>query len=181
MIIPIPDPAKLTATNGLFHFAEGSDEGTYTLWIDDIMYENLSGVIGTPTAVMDNQNITKAVGGTFTATGVRATFPVNSVNKQLTLTAAYLSYTSNPTGRITFDATGTCTAATVGAATVTATLQGVAVTGSISVTVSAPPANLLLLQTHHLPVAPAMSFLYIAMPILMLLVSTGIQTGANLP
>ncbi|MCC6762921.1 MAG: T9SS type A sorting domain-containing protein [Chitinophagaceae bacterium] len=136
VIIPIPDPAKLTATNGLFHFAEGSDEGAYTLWIDDIMYENLSGVIGTPTAVMDNQNITKAVGGTFTATGVRATFPVNSVNKQLTLTAAYLSYTSNPTGRITFDATGTCTAATVGAATVTATLQGVAVTGSISVTVS---------------------------------------------
>ena len=27
VIIPIPDASKLTAINGLFHFAEGSDEG----------------------------------------------------------------------------------------------------------------------------------------------------------
>lgn len=137
VIIPIPDASKLTSINGLFHFAEGSDEGAYTLWFDDITYENLTGgEIGTPTAVMDNQTLTKAVGGTFVATNIRATFPVNSVNKQLTLKGTYLTFTSNPVGRITFDATGTCTAATVGSATVTATLQGVAVTGSISVTVS---------------------------------------------
>ena len=154
VIIPIPDASKLTAINGLFHFAEGSDEGAYTLWFDDITYENLTGgIIGTPTAVMDNQNLTKAVGGTFTATGVRATFPVNSVNTQITLKGVYLTFTSNPVGRITFDANGICTAATVGSATVTATLQGAAVTGSISVTVSGAASE----PTTAAPTPPARS------------------------
>ena len=49
--IPIPVAAKLTAETGLFHFAEGSGEGAYTIWIDDIQYENVGGgIIGTPTA-----------------------------------------------------------------------------------------------------------------------------------
>lgn len=152
VIIPIPDPAKLTAVNGMFHFAEGSDEGAYTLWMDDITYETLpAGVIGTPTVSMDNQTITKAIGGTFGATGVIATFPINSVNTQVTLKGAYLTFTSNPAGRITFDATGTCTAATAGTAIVTATLQGVAVTGSISVTVTGAASE----PTTAAPTPPA--------------------------
>lgn len=138
VIIPIPDPSKLTAFNGLFHFAEGSDEGAYSIWLDDIQYENVGGgTIGTPTVVMDNQTLTRAIGGTFGAAGVRATYPISSVNRDFSLTGAYLTFTSNPVGRITFSGAGVCTAATAGAATVTATLAGVPVTGTISVTVSA--------------------------------------------
>ena len=37
--IPVPDPSKLTALTGLFHFAEGSGEGAYNIWIDDIQFE----------------------------------------------------------------------------------------------------------------------------------------------
>jgi hypothetical protein len=37
--ITIPNPSALTANTGLFHFAEGSDEGVYTIWFDDIIYE----------------------------------------------------------------------------------------------------------------------------------------------
>ena len=38
--ITIPNPSALTANTGLFHFAEGSDEGVYTIWFDDITYED---------------------------------------------------------------------------------------------------------------------------------------------
>ena len=33
----------LTANTGLFHFAEGSDEGVYTIWFDEIIYSSSSG------------------------------------------------------------------------------------------------------------------------------------------
>ncbi len=32
------DPSLLSANTGLFHFAEGSDEGAYTIWIDEVTY-----------------------------------------------------------------------------------------------------------------------------------------------
>jgi hypothetical protein len=41
--ITIPDPSVLTANAGLFHFAEGSDEGVYTIWFDEIIYSSSSG------------------------------------------------------------------------------------------------------------------------------------------
>jgi hypothetical protein len=44
-IIPIPVPSKLSAEKGLFHFAEGGDEGAYTIWLDNIQYENLAATV----------------------------------------------------------------------------------------------------------------------------------------
>ncbi len=41
--ITIPDPSVLTANKGLFHFAEGSDEGVYTIWFDEITYVSSGG------------------------------------------------------------------------------------------------------------------------------------------
>ena len=41
--ITIPNPSALTANTGLFHFAEGSDEGVYTIWFDEIIYANSGG------------------------------------------------------------------------------------------------------------------------------------------
>ena len=57
--IPIPNPAILTAEDGLFHFAEGSDEGAYTLWFDDIQYENIA-VVGDPTPTVAAPTPTRA-------------------------------------------------------------------------------------------------------------------------
>jgi hypothetical protein len=140
VIIPLPAAAKLSAIDGMWHFAEGSDEGAYTLWFDDIQYENVAGgIIGTPTVVMGDQTLTKPIGGTLSGIGIKATFPINSVNTDLFLEPAHLTYTSNPVGRITFDAAGVGTAATAGNATVTATLGAVAVAGTINVTVTSGP------------------------------------------
>ncbi|MEM1413514.1 MAG: Ig-like domain-containing protein [Myxococcota bacterium] len=35
-IVPLPDPSRLEEASGLFHFAEGSDEGEYSIFFDEI-------------------------------------------------------------------------------------------------------------------------------------------------
>ena len=57
--IPIPNPAILTAEDGLFHFAEGDTEGAYTLWFDDIQYENIA-VVGDPAPTVAAPTPTRA-------------------------------------------------------------------------------------------------------------------------
>lgn len=52
VIIPIPDPSKLTAEKGLFYFATGPENGRgYTFWIDEVKFENL-GSMGIPQSVI---------------------------------------------------------------------------------------------------------------------------------
>ncbi len=139
VIIPIPDPAKLTSFNGLWHFAEGGDEGPYNIWVDDLQYENIGGgVVGAPSsASMNDQNLNLGLAGTLAAQNVKATFPVNATPVTLRVGVAFPTYASNPVGRITFDANGQGTAQTAGAATVTATLGATPLTGTINVNVTA--------------------------------------------
>jgi hypothetical protein len=142
VIIPVPDASKLTSFNGLWHFAEGADEGVYTIWFDDIQYETVAGVAAPSVANMNTQNLNIAIGATVTGQGVTATIPVDAVPVSLApVGPGFLTYTCNPVGRITFNATGIGTAQEAGAATVTATLAGVAVNGTINVTVSAGPST----------------------------------------
>ena len=139
IIIPIPVPAKLTAEMGLFHFAEGSDEGVYTIWLDNIQYENITGgVIGTPTATMATETITKTIGDSFTPTGLTCTFPVNAVATKLTgMGSAYFTYTSSNTAVATMSALGVGTVLAAGTTSITAKLGTVNATGTLTVNVSA--------------------------------------------
>jgi Secretion system C-terminal sorting domain len=138
-IIPIPVPAKLTAETGLFHFAEGSDEGAYTIWLDNIQYENLAAtVIGTPTATMATETLTKGPGDAFTASGLTCTFPINAVATKLTNTGkAYFTFTSSNTAVATVNALGVGACVSVGTSAITAKLGAVAATGTLTVNVIA--------------------------------------------
>lgn len=139
IIIPIPNPAKLTSTDALFHFAEGSDEGVYNIWFDDVQYETLGGgIIGTPTAAFTTETVVKTIGSTFTINGGSAVFPVNSVNQTSTVAPAYFTYTSSNTSVATVDpSTGVITAMGAGSADITAMLGSVAATGTLTVSVVA--------------------------------------------
>jgi hypothetical protein len=95
--IPIPVSSKLTAEIGLFHFAEGSGQGAYNIWIDDIQYENVpGGIIGTPTASFKTETISKEVGATFSPNDCVSTYPVNGVNQQMQTSRAYFTWITNP-------------------------------------------------------------------------------------
>ncbi|MES2649537.1 MAG: T9SS type A sorting domain-containing protein [Bacteroidota bacterium] len=137
-IIPIPVPSKLTAETGLFHFAEGSGEGMYNIWIDDVQYENIGGgVIGIPTASFATETQSKEVGATFSANGTTAIFPVNAVNQQMQVGKGYFTWTSSNLAVATFDGTGTGTALTAGSTTVTGKLGAVDAGGILTVNVTA--------------------------------------------
>ncbi len=136
--IPIPVPSKLTAETGLFHFAEGSGNGAYNIWIDDIQYENVGGgIIGTPTASFATETQSKEVGQTFNATGTTSTYPVNAVGQQMQTARAYFTWTSSNTSVATFDAFGTATALAAGSTTVTGKLGLIDAGGVLTVNVTA--------------------------------------------
>lgn len=138
IIIPIPDASKLTAEKGLFHFAEGSDEGAYTIWLDNIQYETLAaGVIGTPTAAIATETLAKTIGDMFSLSGLTCTFPVNSVATKLTPSTAYFAYTSSNTTVATMSALGVGTALAAGTTNITAKLGTISATGTLTVNVAA--------------------------------------------
>ena len=141
IIIPIPDASKLTAEKGLMHFAEGSDEGAYTIWLDNIQYETLAaGVIGTPTAAIATETVNKSIGDTFGPNGLTCTFPVNSVATKLNPSAAYFAYTSSNTTVATVSALGVGTCLAAGTTNVTAKLGTVSAAGTLTVNVAAVTA-----------------------------------------
>ncbi len=137
-IIPIPNASKLTAETGLFHFAENGEEGAYTMWLDDIQYENLAaGVIGTFVPAIATETINVLVGANFPINGTAATVPVNSVNQSLAIAAANFTFTSANTATATVSATGQGTAVAAGTTTITAKLGTVNANGTLTVNVSA--------------------------------------------
>jgi hypothetical protein len=158
VILPIPVPAKLNAEMGLFHFAEGSDEGAYTIWFDNIQYENLSGgAIGTPTAAMKTDTLHKAIGDAFSPTGLTASFPVNGVATTVIPSKAYFTYASSTPAVATLSALGVGSALSAGTTNITATLGAVAVTGTLTVNVAALPAPMIAAPTPTRPAASVIS------------------------
>jgi hypothetical protein len=137
-IIPIPNAAKLTAETGLFHFAEGAEEGAYTIWFDDIQYETLAaGVIGAFAPAIATETVNVLVGANFPINGTAATVPVNSVNQSLAIAAANFTFTSSNTAVATVSAAGQGTAVAAGTTAITAKLGAVNATGTLTVNVAA--------------------------------------------
>jgi hypothetical protein len=136
VVIPIPNPAKFTSVTGLFHFAEGSDEGAYTIWMDDIQYETTS--VGAATATMTTETVTKSIGDSFSPTGTACTF--NGVT--FSVMKVWFDYTSSNTAVATMNnTTGTGTAVAGGTTNITATMGATAVSGTLTVNVTAAPSG----------------------------------------
>ncbi len=138
-VLPLPNPARFTAQTGVFHFAEGSDEGAYTIWFDDIRYESLgSAVIGVPQPAIATEQIPRAVGETHAINGASVTFPVNGTNQTLAIARSWLNFTSSNPAVATVAADGVATAVGPGTADITATLGTTAAAGRTTLVVSAP-------------------------------------------
>jgi hypothetical protein len=136
VVIPIPNPAKFTSVVGLFHFAEGADEGVYTIWMDDVQYETTT--VGTATAAMATETITKSIGDSFSPNGVTCSF--NGVSFEIM--KAWFNYTSSNMGVATMNnATGVGSVVGAGTTNITATMGATVVTGTLTVNVSAAPVG----------------------------------------
>jgi hypothetical protein len=158
VIIPIPVPAKLSAEMGLFHFAEGGDEGAYTIWFDNIQYENIAGgVIGTPTAAMATETINKAIGDSFSPNGLTSSFAVNGAATTVVPSKAYFTFTSSTPAVASISALGVGNALSAGTTKITGMLGAVAATGTLTVNVADLAAPLVAAPTPTRPAASVLS------------------------
>jgi uncharacterized protein YjdB len=156
--IPIPVPSKLTSNKGLFHLADGANKN-YTIWLNDIQYENLpSSQVGPPT--LSGTNVGWETGTTTVALGATHQIPYEPntvgfalpvlphIGRLTNVSFRYFDLTSSAPGVATVNASGLVTGVSAGSANITATLGGLAVPGQQAITVSgtaapapaAPPA-----------------------------------------
>jgi hypothetical protein len=139
VVIPLPLPAKLTAEKGLFYFAEGSDEGAYTVWLDDVRFEKLpAGTLGAPQPAIANDTITTAIGTTALVQGTAVTFPVDGSDVTLAASPRYFTFASTDDTVAWADPDGVVTTVGLGTAEITATLGEVAAAGTLTVEVVPP-------------------------------------------
>ncbi len=139
IIIPIPDPSKLTNERGMFWFAAGT-QGTnglgYALWFDEIKFEKL-GNVGTPSPnIFDGKTSTvKAfIGSTINITGVSNTFNlVTGQDVKVLSSSYYFTFTSSNPKIAKVDDNGVVTVLEIGITDITATVNGVAAKGKLTI------------------------------------------------
>jgi hypothetical protein len=141
-IIPIPDASKLTQEAGMFWYAEGPEgpigsEVGYTFWIDNLRYEKL-GTIAQPRPKMFNGEDrieTSFTGGKIQITGLTQTYNLASGQNQTVVAAGhYFKFSTSDVSVATVTRAGLIAVVGEGTADITATLNGVEVSGSLSIT-----------------------------------------------
>ena len=139
VIIPIPDPSKLTKERGLFRYSAGT-QGTggngYVFWIDEIKFEKL-GTVAHPQATINYGNNTTQdlfVGVTSQVSGIQTVFNMpNGINMSVVASPYYFNFVSSNPAVATVSGSGLVTAVGQGSATITATFNGVNATGSLNI------------------------------------------------
>jgi hypothetical protein len=140
IVIPIPDPAKLTNEKGLFFFAEGAPSATgYTVWFDDVQFETLPVTNVRP--AIPNITIATAVGGTRQIEGLVVTSAVAGGDVTVGAAPRYFSFTSSAPNVASVNADGLVTVLAAGTANITATMAGTAASGTVQVGASSAPTS----------------------------------------
>ncbi len=139
IIIPIPDASKLLQERGMFRYAAGS-QGTngygYTFWVDELKFEKLGTIAHGQASIMNGNNVSETtfVGVNSNVEGIISTFNMpNGTNQIINLSPAYLEYTSSNPSVASVNASGGITSLSQGTAVITATINGVPATGSLTI------------------------------------------------
>lgn len=139
VIIPIPDPSKLTNERGLFRYAAGT-QGTggfgYALWIDEIKFEKLGTIVQVQPLIENGQNITETsfIGINKTISGIQAVFNMpNGTNQNILASTNYFQFLSSDTAVATVNEQGIITTVGQGTAVITAKLGNLEANGSVTI------------------------------------------------
>jgi hypothetical protein len=133
--IPLPDPSVLTSEQGLFWYAEGPEDGDgYSFWVDELQYEDLSGLAQPRPAILNGNEETQTsfIGSNTSVSGL--TFTINQANGvDVTVGAApaYYTFNSSNTGVATVNENGQVTVVGQGTAEITATLGNLNASGAL--------------------------------------------------
>ncbi len=139
VVIPVPNPDRLTSERGMFWMSEAEAGAAVTVWFDDVQYAAVEGITD-PRPTMPTMAVEALLGETVPISGCSTTYSVNGADVEVSHTAAHFDYASSDT-TVAKAQGGIVTAVGGGTATITATLRGVTVDGEITVTVIGPPAQ----------------------------------------
>lgn len=140
-VVPIPDASRLTAEEGLFFFAEGSEGGAAnTIWFDEIEFQAVSGVTF-PRPALGSESLALQVGGTGQVGNIPVTYQVGGEDMTVRVAPGYFTLRSSDTMVARVSTSGTITMVGEGTAQITATLQGIPATGSLTVSTAAGPTE----------------------------------------
>jgi hypothetical protein len=140
VIVPIPNPSRLTDERGLFFFAEGYENNMgFDFWMDEIKFEQVDGITN-PRPVMDTKTQTTFVGGSVEISGTSVTFDVGGEDVVIDNLPACFDYFSSDEMVATVTE-GTIDAVGSGTATIAAKLDTVDVEGAVTVHVMGGPGG----------------------------------------
>ncbi len=153
-IIPIPDASKLLQEKGMFRYSAGTQNTNgfgYTFWIDDLKFEKLGTIAHAQASIMNGNNVTETtfVGVNSSIQNAKVTFNMpNGINQDVSVSPAYMEFTSSNPTVATVNASGVVTSLTAGTTVITAKFKGSTATGSLTINCSGvfvhaptPPQN----------------------------------------
>ncbi len=101
VIIPIPDPSKLSAERGMLYYSEGPEDNSgYTFWIDEVKFEKLGTVVRPRPAILESQeqDITAETGDELAVGGTYAIYNMpDGTDQRVEVGPAYFKFTSSDT------------------------------------------------------------------------------------
>lgn len=149
VVVPIPAPSKLIAERGLFTFAEGYEpqhpEG-HTLWFDEIRFADLGNVTD-PRPTMPSVTRQYFVGAEASLSGTSTTFAVDGADVVVQHLPHYFDFAATDPGVAEVKG-AEVTIVGEGSTTITATLAGTPVEGSLVLSGYAPPDGPAPTPTH---------------------------------
>lgn len=176
IIIPIPDPSKLTQEKGMFIFSAGTQSTNglgYTFWIDEIRFEKLGNISLLYPYILNGQDVDVDgfLGSTQVINQLGATFNLaNGQNVSVNASPDYFSFFSSDTTITSpFEKNNagdifTTVEGVTGAATVTATMNNSPANGSLTInavgnfsfapTPTRPASNVISIFSNHYPNTP---------------------------
>ncbi len=143
VIIPIPDPSKLTEERGMLFYSEGPEEGKgYTFWIDEVKFEKLGTLAHTKPSILEGQDqvISTETGDNLTIGGKSASFNLpTGVDQRVAVAPSYFTFVSSNPSVATVSEKGIITVLAEGEAVITAKLADIDAVGSLKVVSSGQP------------------------------------------
>lgn len=140
VIVPIPNPSRLTDERGLFFFAEGHENNVgFDFWVDEVKFEYVEG-IGNPRPRMDTETQSTFVGGAVEISGTSVTLDLGREDVVIDCLPGCFDYFSDDEMVATV-VDGSINAVGSGTAHITGKLDTVDVVGTVTVNVLGAPAG----------------------------------------
>ncbi|MGB5008114.1 MAG: hypothetical protein WBO39_14335 [Ferruginibacter sp.] len=136
VIIPIPDPSKLTQEKGLLYFSAAPQNGRgYTFWIDEVRFEKLGAIAHSSATILngvDKQQVSY-IGVNTQLDGFTASFNLpTGINTTVQISPYYFNFATSNAAVATVNTSGLVSTIGGGTTKITATLDTLTATGSLT-------------------------------------------------